>query len=560
MPAPKPTKPASSEAPASPPKGWLARVRRADGAAVPVINIESADNEAAQQAVIDALDLPNAPIVQWDVVRGGTGVNQAGRIALGAACGVDLSRNDKAALDQVWDMTQSPPAFLNLCLRLPAQSRVFFHNPQLFLDVPGVIQGIRNCRLPFEVSLDPDTPRSHRVLYPLGNGTRWPPELTGDVMVIREEPLTDDDLDRITREVLDGQGPLAPTLTTHFEEHHGEALAALRGLKPFAVKTVVATSLTRRGLDLSEMWVQKMAAVNMVRGLRTRMVTWPKFADVGGHDIIKRYYLNMRDEIAVVGLIDEGDKQLAGAGGGGGGADSTGVSQDAFMQLLTVIQDVGWLFEILLGVPGVAKTFLYQAIAAELGVPFVLFDLGAMKGQYVGNSEAFVRDAINAMVGMAGSHVLLGMTCNRLDMIPAEMKRRALGQWFFDLPNAKDREQIVDIQLRRYGLTLAQTGPVPDIRGWTGAEIDKLCRLAKIQKQPFEEVKRYVVPITRSDQNAVAALHRLAHGRFLSTTSDSSAPEDGSYDHRKAPCRNGCVPDSGEPIPQGAGRQVELPT
>ena len=56
-----------------------------------------------------------------------------------------------------------------------------------------------------------------------------------------------------------------------------------------------------------------------------------------------------------------------------------------------------------------------------------------------------------------------------------ELRRRfTLGTFFFDLPDAEERESIWKIYREKWALS----GDQPEDEGWTGAEIKECCRKA----------------------------------------------------------------------------------
>jgi AAA+ superfamily predicted ATPase len=176
------------------------------------------------------------------------------------------------------------------------------------------------------------------------------------------------------------------------------------------------------------------------------------------------------------------------------------------------------------GPPGTGKTAVSEAIAAEIGINFVIFNPGKLLGQYVGQSEANLERALAAIATLApvgvfvdeleqalsrgtegdsgvssrlfgrilafiadpahrGQILWIGATNfpNRLD---AALKRPGR---FGDLklavlpPTAEERPAIFQIHLRRY--CRQEVTPLPEecisgSEGWTGAEIEQAARKA----------------------------------------------------------------------------------
>jgi len=107
-------------------------------------------------------------------------------------------------------------------------------------------------------------------------------------------------------------------------------------------------------------------------------------------------------------------------------------------------------------------------------------------------------------------------TCNAITSLPPELRRRfTLGTFFFDLPDAEEREAIWRIYLDKW--------PVPDAErpcddGWTGAEIKECVRKAWRLGLSLQESANYIVPVAKSAADQIESLRRQASGRFLSAS------------------------------------------
>jgi hypothetical protein len=148
---------------------------------------------------------------------------------------------------------------------------------------------------------------------------------------------------------------------------------------------------------------------------------------------------------------------------------------------------------LLLGVPGCGKTLSAKALGSEWNVPVIKLDLGALKGKYVGQSEASIRNAFNtldafgrciilvdeiekALAGASGdagdggvaadalgalltwmndrtSEAFVIATANNIDKLPPELLRKGRFDEVFwvDLPNQLEREGVMAAALRSHG-------------------------------------------------------------------------------------------------------------
>jgi hypothetical protein len=172
---------------------------------------------------------------------------------------------------------------------------------------------------------------------------------------------------------------------------------------------------------------------------------------------------------------------------------------------------------LLVGVPGCGKSLCAKAVATEWNMPLLRLDLGRIFGGLVGESEANLRRSIeiaeaaapcvlwideiekgfsDAWGGSTGvtsrvfgsfltwmqektSSVFVVATANDISKLPAEFLRKGRFDeiFFLDLPNAKEREEIFRIHLRRR--KLGPDGfPITEFaslcKGYSGAEIEQV--------------------------------------------------------------------------------------
>jgi MoxR-like ATPase len=177
---------------------------------------------------------------------------------------------------------------------------------------------------------------------------------------------------------------------------------------------------------------------------------------------------------------------------------------------------------LLVGVPGCGKSLTAKAIATAWKVPLLKLDMGALKGKFVGESEANIRKAFRVIeaVGrcvvwldeiekaMQGSTsgsadggvsadalgaVLTWMqerrgesfviaTANDVSALPPELMRKGRFDdiWFVDTPNKDERVEILQAALVARGRTIKNLDVnrinevIAATDGFTGAEIDAM--------------------------------------------------------------------------------------
>jgi len=206
------------------------------------------------------------------------------------------------------------------------------------------------------------------------------------------------------------------------------------------------------------------------------------------------------------------------------------------------------------GVPGSGKSLTAKAVSSMWQMPLLRFDIGRVFGQFVGQSESNMRDALNiaeaispcilwidemekGFAGASGGHettirvlgnfltwmqekrgtVFVIATANDITRLPPEFIRKGRFDelFFVGTPNAGEREEIWNIQLRNYRLEpenfdLPRLVQVSDKR--TGAEIEQAIIEARFNafdegRDPntddLYEVLRSVTPVWSSFQRVV---------------------------------------------------------
>lgn len=179
----------------------------------------------------------------------------------------------------------------------------------------------------------------------------------------------------------------------------------------------------------------------------------------------------------------------------------------------------------LVGPPGTGKSFSAKAIASELSLPLIRFDVSRVFNHLVGSSESRMRQvlklveamapcvlfidevdkALNNAHGSSGdsgvssrilgelltwmndnkSGVFTVITANRVDNLPAEFLRKGRLDEVFSvtLPNGKDRESVMRIHLKKR----KQNGDIPldqavaATRGYVPAELEAAVAAAVLE-------------------------------------------------------------------------------
>jgi len=478
---------------------------------VPIIGIETPDMQATIDACSAALaNGTTPPLFVWDIVNGLRWLNKEGEKVIAG-----LYQNfsvQEGLLKALQNDTINAVEMLMYITRLTPTSCIFMMNAQAHYDQAACAQAIWNLRDKFKTT--------KRTIVLLGPTLRMPAELERDVLVF-DEPLPDDErLGAIADSLyaLTGQAAKFPKVMRE------NTIKAARGLSAFGAEQAMALSLSKTGIDTETLWEHKRKMVEQTKGLRV-YTGGETFADIGGIEQIKEFGQLLfagKEQPGVIVWVDEIEKAMAGSSGPA--SDSSGTSQDQLGQLLTEMQNNEWSGMILPGPPGCAKSLFAKALGTTHGVPCIQLDLGAMKGSLVGQSEQQIRQAMKVIKAVAGKNAYWVATCNRMESLPPELRRRFTdGVWFFDLPSADEREQIWAINRARYQIQDEQKQP--DDLNYTGADIRNVCSIAYRLKVSLKKAATYITPVAKSDPASIDRLRRLAHKSFL------CASKEGLYEH-----------------------------
>lgn len=479
----------------------ISKFKAAKRAGVPIVGIETAD-PAATIAQIKQLVGEKSPVIQWDIIRGVSPMNEAGLGVVQSICG-----GDDPAL-----ATSNPSEMLAKIVNVPDQTIIFMHQANRLLESsdPGlgipVSQGIWNLRDVFKTK--------GAVLVLLGSSLMLPGVLKNDVMVISEELPSIDELKTIVSDTAKAANAEIPDaeITTHAK--------SLLGLSAFSAEQSFATSLYPDNgsikVDVKGLWERKCKTAEQTRGLSIYRGK-EAYDDVIGYDNAKGFLqriMNGPDPVEVYIFIDEIEKQMAGFG-----TDSSGVSGEMMGKMLTWMQMKEAMGVLLLGPGGTGKSLVGLATGNQAKKPTVIFDLSAMKGSLVGQSIENLDAAQKMVDGIAGGgRVMIIGTCNRFGSLPPELKRRfSLGTFFFDLPTAAERVGIWGYYTKKFNLKKEQLMNIDD-DGYTGAEIKNCCNIAWRLNCSLAEAANYIVPVAKSAGEEIEKLRMSAEGKFISAS------------------------------------------
>jgi hypothetical protein len=279
----------------------------------PLVAIQTADPASAMTHVTASVNAKKGqtPLIAWDFIGGLQGRNDAGKSAVAKVLGENAP-------------SIGPGDALAVAQRLPADSIVFFLNPQRVWEQADIVQGIWNLRDVFKAG-------GQMLVLVTPPGTRLPVEVQNDVMVLDEPLPSAEDLERLVSETFESANLPVPDVGIV-----SKAVDAIVGLAAFPAEQALAMSLSKSGIDFDRLWERKRQTVEQTPGL-TIWRGGESFDQIGGCDSIKRFLtavLQGQEAPRVIVFVDEIEKAFAGAG-----TDTSGVKTEMTGTMLSWMQD-----------------------------------------------------------------------------------------------------------------------------------------------------------------------------------------------------------------------------
>lgn len=395
------------------------------------------------------------------------------------------------------------------------------------------------------VRLVPPLERAQPVIIITPEGT-VPPELTGHATVI-EFPLPDR---TEIAALLDGAVNALPIKDK--EGNPLRAVAAPNGVREAAINAAIGLSAEEAAASFSRSLVQTrridpiLVATEKKRVIaRERVLEWydplPGGLDaVGGLENVKAWLMQRKSAFS---------KE----------AREYGVPTPLGIMVV--------------GVSGCGKTLLAQATSTAYQVPLLKFDLGALKGKFVGESEANIRKAFRTIEavgrcvvwldevekGLQGAtsgasdggvsadalgailtwmqerrgQAFIIATANDVSALPPEFLRAGRFDviWFVDVPTFEERKSVLKAALAKYGRPNAKIDFAAVAKAcpeFTGAEIAAIVPDAmfaafndgarEITTADLTDAASNVVPLTMTAAEKIKTLRQWAKGRARPAT------------------------------------------
>lgn len=387
----------------------------------------------------------------------------------------------------------------------------------------------------------------------------------GCVMVITADPVWNSlqrlgmavtldlpDMDEMLQEIEQFLSSYAAAIRIEWgPAEYRQAASILTGVAKVEALNILATFVVKKSIvkdDLVALGRAKDSIFSELSGIE-RVALAPNENQVGGLDGL-RQWLDRKRPLLTMDLRDRGMRPPRGV--------------------------------LLVGVPGCGKSLSAKAIAADWQLPLYRLDIGAVLGQFVGQSENRLREALSTAEtvspcvlwideiekGLAGSgtdstgvttrlvgqflywlqesrsRVFVVATANEVRLLPQELLRsgRFDDMFFVDLPEADERREIIQIYLRKYLRVPVTEDMVEELvhisEGFAGSDLQ--AAVAEIgyeairigdENVPFDYYHRAfhnIVPLSRSAPERIDEIRQLrdraipASGKFRTTAEKPS--------------------------------------
>jgi len=485
-------------------------------AAVPILAVQTPDPaEVLRLALRESVNGSTSPVLTWDCIHGITPANGEAQIIA-----AELNSNQDAAI-----ATSNPIEFLRAIEGLADKAILVAHGLADVLTDPSAGTPTRQALWNLRDALS----QSGALLvltFPVGWSNPYPDDIAVDVMSL---PTAKEHKALALKICKDAGLPEDVTPDNDALIAIGDALLGLSG---FAAEQALALSISKAGIDIDSLRARKRQQISETPSLSV-YTGKETFDDLKGIEQVKDFFnavLTSDRKPGGIVFVDEIEKYLGNVDG-----DTSGTGKALLGYILSYMDKEEVTGAIFVGPPGAAKSAFTKAMGNQGGIPNVIFDLGGTKDSLVGNSEKQARTALSVIDSVTGEKPLFIATCNKISVLPPELRRRfTLGTFFFDLPTVTERTAIWEYYVKKYNLDAKQ--PIPLSEGWTGAEIKQCTDMADRLGKTLEEAASFVVPVSVSAREVIDALRKEASGRYLSASAPGVyvyGPQTGAASARK---------------------------
>jgi hypothetical protein len=455
-------------------------------AAYPLIAINTAEPDRAQQSILKELEGGSHKCYSWNITGGLTDI-ESGE-------GISIDPGPMSPLD--WLMRQAPE-----------NSVLFAWNFSRFFASVEIMQAIQNSR---------DVLKSYgKCLVILSPSVVLPVEIEKSVQVTDFTLPDKYALSVILQSICTDAGVQypddAPTLIQH----------AL-GLVAFQAENAFALALSSTGLQGFNRQVITDQKAQIVKANASLEIGHYKesFSDIGGMDVLKAF-----TKTTIASKLSRG-VLLLGTPGVGKSLLAKALGNEVGLPVLSL--DFGRLFGSLVG-SSEQKTRDALAVI-DACAPAVVFcdeiDKGLSGAGASGNTDSGTTNRVfGTFLTWLSDHtsqIFVIATANDISNLPVELLRaeRWDALFYCDLPTESERDVILSMYKKKFDIE--DDSPI-DTTGFSGAELKSLCRIAKMLQVSLQESLKFVIPLSKSMSKKIEADREWADGRCIKAS--SSTPE-----------------------------------
>ena len=396
----------------------------------PLIYVVSAEEEPAEEELLNVAKSRKSQIYFWDFARGWSDNNADKGQPMGALTRIAKSPKDQPTIFVLKDLG---------CLIAPGS------NNQIN---PGQLPLVREIK-----NLAREMSRDRRCLVILSDQLRLPTELREETTIVDFDLPSIEEISLLVNNLVGTKLKVSP-------DEREQLLKALTGLTRCRIARVLAKCLARSGkVDESAIGVVIEEKRQTIRetGILEFIPHQSGLESVGGLENLKAWVKlrshSFTDAAREYGLPSPKGVLLAGIQGTGKSLSAKTIAAEWKLPLLRL--DVGRLFG---GIVGESESRVRQVIKlAEAISPVVLFideiEKSFSNNQSDGDSGTSKRVFATLLTWLAEktAPVFVVATANNVELLPAELIRKGrLDELFFlSLPTQSEREQIFKVHLNR---------------------------------------------------------------------------------------------------------------
>lgn len=151
---------------------------------------------------------------------------------------------------------------------------------------------------------------------------------------------------------------------------------------------------------------------------------------------------------------------------------------------------------------------------------------GSKKGATGGTDDRSAAQLLKFLSDDRPDGCYVAATSNDIFSLPPEWVRAErwdCAPFYIGLPGPTERDAIFDYYLNYYDVaagTLSSSDK--DMKGWSGAEIRSVCRIAKMMSTTCGETKRFIIPVSVTMKEDIEQLEQMCKNRTIPASTDIS--------------------------------------